>query len=470
MNRHRFAAIVLTAWTSAACSSAAWAGPDVARAKPDAPTLEDVSLSFQRLAQRVLPSVVSIRTSGFSLGRGGGGINLTRTRATGSGAIVSADGFIVTNGHVVAGAEVIEVRVPLARAAATTSVLSPNGPWHKARLVGIDQETDLALLQIDAQHLSPLAFGDSEALRQGQLVFAFGSPLGLDSSVSMGVVSASARQLNDDSPMIYVQTDAAINPGSSGGPLVNARGELVGINTLIATQGGGNEGVGFAAPSNIVQPIAAALRADGYVRRGTLGIVAQTITPALARGLGLGQSFGVLVADVLPGSPAARSDLSAGDVIVSLNDKPMENARQFAVNQYAFRIGEFVTLSVLRDGQLLRRRTAVAERRGPNGRFSDWVNPMRDQVPALGVLVVDFQPDMEALVGPRRTTGGVLVAAPAPGTPLEATPFQLGDAIVQLNSRRILNRADLEAALTAFEPPWALQLERENQLLFVTVE
>jgi serine protease Do len=469
MIRHRFAAIVLLAWASAACSSAAWA--DGARAAPGVQSLEDVSLSFQRLAQRVLPSVVSIRTAGFSLGRGGGGgVSLTRSRATGSGAVVSADGLIVTNGHVVAGAEVIEVRVPLARPAASTSVLSPNGPWQKARLVGIDLETDLALLQIDAQQLSPLPFGDSEALRPGQLVFAFGSPLGLDSSVSMGVVSASARQLNEDSPMIYVQTDAAINPGSSGGPLVNARGELVGINTLIATQGGGSEGVGFAAPSNIVRPITAALRADGYVRRGTLGIVAQTITPALARGLGLGQSFGVLVADVLPGSPAAIADVAAGDVIVALNDKPMENARQFSVNQYAFRIGEVVNLSLLRAGQKLQRRTAVAERRGSNGRFSDWVNPMRDLVPALGVLVVDFQHDMEALVGPRRTTGGVLVAAPAPGTPLEATPFQLGDTIVQLNSRRILNRADLEAALAAFDPPWALQVERENQLLFVTVE
>jgi serine protease Do len=470
MNRHRFAAIVLIAWASAACSSAAWAGPDGARSKPDIPTLEDVSLSFQRLARRVLPSVVSIRTSGFSLGRGAGGVSLTRSRATGSGAIVSADGFIVTNGHVVAGAEIIEVRVPLARPAATTSVLSPNGPWQRARLIGLDPETDLALLQIDARLLPPLAFGDSEALRPGELVFAFGSPLGLDNSVSMGVVSASARQLNDDSAMIYVQTDAAINPGSSGGPLVNARGELVGINTLIASQGGGNEGVGFAAPSNIVRPITAALRADGYVRRGTLGIVAQTITPALARGLGLGQSFGVLVADVLPGSPAALSDVSAGDVIVALNDKPMENARQFSVNQYAFRIGESVTLTVLRGEQRLQRRAAVAERRGPNGRFSDWVNPMRDEVPALGVLVVDFQRDMEALVGRRRTAGGVLVAAPAPGTPLEATPFQLGDTIVQVNSRRILHRADLESALTAFERPWALQIERENQLLFVTVE
>ena len=176
---------------------------------------------------------------------------------------------------------------------------------------------------------------------------AFGSPLGLDNSASLGVVSSVARQLAPESPMIYIQTDAPINPGNSGGPLVDTDGRVVGINTLILRSGGG-EGLGFAAPSNIVKNVFEQIRQTGTVRRGEIGAVAQTLTPTLCAGLGIDRTEGVLVADVAPGSSAARGGLAPEDVIVAVDGKPMENARQFSVNLYRRAPGSGVVLDVLR--------------------------------------------------------------------------------------------------------------------------
>ena len=178
-----------------------------------------------------------------------------------------------------------------------------------ARLIGLDRETDLALIQVEAKGLSALSFLDSDDLRQGQIVLAFGSPLGLENSVTLGVVSALARQLRPDDPMIYLQTDAPINPGNSGGPLVDVEGRLVGLNTLILSQGGGSEGLGFAAPSNIVKGVVSQLRREGRVRRGWIGAYVQSVTPTLAEGLSLPAAASVIVADVVAGTPAARADL-----------------------------------------------------------------------------------------------------------------------------------------------------------------
>ena len=181
--------------------------------------------------------------------------------------------------------------------------------------MAIDDETDLAVLKIDEKGLPPLPLADSDTVRPGQIVLAFGSPLGLDSSVTMGVVSAVARQLEQDDPMIYIQTDASINPGNSGGPLVDADGRVVGINTLILTQSGGNEGLGFAAPSNIVRNVFEQVRDYGRVRRGEIGVRAQTITPALAEGLRLSRDWGVVLGDVYPDGPAAKAGLEVGDIV-----------------------------------------------------------------------------------------------------------------------------------------------------------
>ena len=223
-------------------------------------------------------------------------------RTSGSGAIVDADGYIVTNAHVVENATRLEVELSSATSGVATgrSIVKRRGRIVPARIVAIDHETDLAVIKIETSGLPTLRFGDSDLLRPGQIVMAFGSPLGLDSSVTMGVVSAVARQLQPDDPMIYIQTDAPINPGNSGGPLIDTEGRLVGINTLIFTQGGGSEGIGFAAPSNIVRNVFTQIRKSGHVLRGEIGITAQTITPLLAEALQLSGEGGVIVSDVDP--------------------------------------------------------------------------------------------------------------------------------------------------------------------------
>jgi len=194
----------------------------------------------------------------------------------------------------------------------------------------MDQETDLAVLRIPDRELPFLELGDSDELKQGQLVLAFGSPFGLENSVTLGVVSSVARQFRPEDPVVYIQTDAPINPGNSGGPLVDAHGKVMGINTFIVSQSGGNEGVGFAVPSNIAKNVFTQIRSTGRVARGEIGVYAQTVTSTLAEGLGLSQEWGVVLGDVLPGKPADMTGLKVGDLILALNGKIMENGRPFS--------------------------------------------------------------------------------------------------------------------------------------------
>ena len=291
-------------------------------ARRDEPPVRD-------LVDRVSPTVVQIVAVAVApTGRAASG-EVGVERRGGSGVLVSKDGYIVTNAHVVESARSLDVL--LARPAAPDdpgrSIVRPVRQRVEATVVGVDLETDLAVLKISETALPALDFGDSDQLGEGDLVLAFGSPLGLDNSVSMGVVSAVGRQLRPDDHMVYIQTDTSINPGNSGGPLVDMSGRIVGINTLIYSQSGGNEGIGFAAPSNIVQSVYKQIRANGRVRRGSIGVTAQTITPSLAEGLGLSQKWGVILSDVHPDSPAAAAGLAAGDIVTAL-DGTMENGRQ----------------------------------------------------------------------------------------------------------------------------------------------
>jgi serine protease Do len=445
--------------------------PLVAQAPVRGATALDVSRALETTTRTAGATVVQIFATSFSAGEGilpRSGDLVTTERASGSGVIVAPDGYIVTNAHVVRGARRIRVEVPTRDGG--QSILATRTRTLSAELVGLDIETDLAVLKVDATNLAVLPFGDSDDLRAGQLVLAFGSPLGLQNSVTLGVVSAVARQLAPESPMIYVQTDASINPGSSGGPLVDLAGRLVGINTLIVTQAGGNEGLGFAAPSNIVRAVYEQIRKSGRVPRGDIGIRPQTVTPVLAAGLRLPRDHGVVLGDVLPESPAARAGLRTGDLVVALDGKPMENGRQLRVGLYRKAIGEVVSLEIVRGQSTITVPVAMAEREDPFDRLNDSVDPRPNLVPRLGVLGVDVDRRVAAMLPGLRMTSGIVVVSTVAGAidPREGG-LAPGDVIHAINGNSVQSLAELRASLELLEAGDAvvLQLERRGEYMYL---
>lgn len=464
-------------WVLAACLaalSAASAPPAAAqavRAAPPTVTLAEISASFEGLAERVSPSTVQVIASGLVVDPNAASSDglVERRRSSGSGVILDAAGYIMTNYHVVQGAR--RVQVVLASRRGGQSIVRPRGSVLDAVVAGVDEETDLALLKVSGATLSPLALGDSDTLRPGQLVFAFGSPLGLDNTVTMGVVSAVGRQLEPDDPMVYLQTDAPINPGSSGGPLVDAAGLVVGINTLILSQGGGNEGLGFAAPSNIVRTVYEQLKAHGRVRRGTIGALVQSITPTLARALDLEQDSGAIVSDVDPGGPAAVAGLRVGDIVLALDGKSTENGRQLDVNLYRRAAGEVAQLDVLRAGERHRLPVAVSERDDDPMRFADMVSREQHLIPRLGVLALTLTDALRKNIGAGDNLAGALVAARATETAGEYG-IQPGDLVVAANKTPVKGLDDFRQIIARLAPnaPCALQVLRNGQFLYLAFE
>jgi serine protease Do len=467
-------AIVLVVATAAlaAMPSTAWAQRPAAAAA--APSLGELSRSLQDLAQTVSASVVQIFVTGYAPPdeddpRATGQPLLERT--SGSGVILDSDGYIVTNAHVVENATRLEVDLPLAATSGERgrSILPRRGRTLGAQIVAIDHETDLAVIKVEAKGLPVLPLGDSDSLRPGQLVLAFGSPLGLDSSVTLGIVSAVARQLTPEDPMIYIQTDAPINPGNSGGALVDTDGRLVGVNTLIYSQSGGNEGIGFAAPSNIVRNVFQQIRASGRVRRGEIGTSTQSITAVIAEALNLPVDSGVIVADVADGSPAARAGLQPGDVILALDGKRMENGRQFRINVYTRRIGDQIALDVQRGEKRLTMRVPVVERESSATRLVD-VLGSKSTIRSLGVVALQLTPQIAQLLPPLRRDKGVVVASVSPEAPFsQQGRLEPGDVIYALNGRPIGTIAELVAATEALKPGAAavLQVERDSELMYL---
>jgi serine protease Do len=429
-------------------------------------SLHEFSASLEALSRRVSGAVVQIFSSGYAIGGDGEtGTNaavVTRQRATGSGVILSADGYIVTNRHVVSFARKVTVRVPD----------QPGGKMLEARVVGEDRDTDLAVLKVDREGLPHLTLGDSDTLKQGQLVMAFGNPLGLQNSVSMGVVSSTARQLKPDDTMIYIQTDAPINPGNSGGPLVDADARVMGLNTFILTQSGGSEGLGFAVPSNIIRSVFTQLRDEGHVHRSEIGVSAQTITPLLAAGLHLGQDWGVLLADVMPGGPAEKAGLQVGDIVLTLNAKPMQNARQLEISLYRYAVGQKVNIEVLREGDKHTYPVEVVERSDDPQRFADLVNPEKNTVRRLGILGIDVDKTVAALLPGLRKEYGIVVAARAGDSRSSGDALLPGDVIHAVNNIAVSSVAVLRQTLDGIKDtePLVLQVERDGKFLYVTLE
>jgi len=315
--------------------------------------LRDFDAALTELTAKVSPAVVQVLTTGY--GPVGGAASgdtaiLGRQQGVGSGVILDPSGYIITNAHVVKGAERVQVvlakpgRAPGAPLPASEQTVLP------ATIVGLTDYFDLALLKVEATDLATLPLADFRTVTQGQVVIAVGSPLGLDNSVTMGIVSSVARQARPESPVVFVQTDAPINPGSSGGALVDVSGRLVGINTFILSQAGGNEGLGFALPAPIVRMAYESLRKKGHVDQRVIGVGIQRITPTLAKGLDLPRTFGLVVCDVIPGGPAEEAALRIGDVIVEADGRSIATPPELDGTIYLHDISQPLRLAVLREG------------------------------------------------------------------------------------------------------------------------
>jgi serine protease Do len=440
---------------------------------PKGDPLRMFSESVQDLSATVTKSVVQVLTTGFSLSTSNSKTDtayLAPERGIGAGVILSSEGYIVTNAHVVTGARKIRVRLQ-GMDTPGSGMTAPRGPIE-ARLVGLDRQTDLAVLKIDIAHLPALELADSSKLKQGQVVLAFGSPLGLENSVTLGVVSATSRQIDPDNPAIYIQTDAPINPGNSGGPLVDVEGRVVGINTFILSQSGGNEGLGFAVPGNVVRNIYEQLRTEGHVHRGQIGVFARTLTPDLVQGLHLPRNRGVLLEDVAPNSPAEKGGLKIGDVVITVGGKQVENIRDFSLYLYEYKIGQTAKIGVLRDGQELVCLVVVGERPHDPQRFADMVTEPNNLIDRLGVVVLNLNPELKEMLGGTRIPNGVLVAARTASSMLLGDELQAGDIIHAVDTQHVDDIEQLKQALQQIKPgdPIVLQIERSGALNYTVLD
>ncbi len=435
--------------------------------------------SLQELTARVSPSIVQVQVTGYRALNEKSDTDantIGRQRSLGSGVIVDSDGYIVTNAHVVKGAQ--RVRVILTPATAGDSQvraslgLGDHSPPADARIIGIAPTIDLALLKIEQKNLPAMAFADYTQLKKGQLVLAFGSPEGLENSVSMGVVSAVARQADPEQPSVYIQTDAPINPGNSGGPLVNTNGDLVGINTFILTESGGSQGLGFAIPSSVVEFVYHELRRYGRVHRSIIGAQLQDITPDLATGLSLKKERGVVVTDVLPDGPADKAGLRIQDILLSLDGRVMGSVPLAEMIISTRPAGAVMQAEVLRGTQQLRLTIPVTEQKNDVDQLGDLVEPEKDLVIKLGIYGVEIDEQLAKQLEDLREPTGVIVAALAADSMGVEADLQPGDVIHALNGKPLATLEQLRAALKALPAgaPGVLQVERDGKYLYVTFE
>jgi len=413
-------------------------------------TVLNMPASFADLAAQVQPTVVTVSTSGktdspfnrmqdpqsprfpegspfqdffqhFFEQRGGPSLGMPM-RSQGSGFIIDAAGYIVTNQHVIQDAENI-------------SVTLQNGTQHVAKLIGQDKKTDLALLKITTdQPLSVARLGDADQARIGDWVVAVGNPFGLGGSFSAGIISARGRDINSGPYDDFLQIDAPINHGNSGGPLFNTRGEVIGINTAIYSPNGGNVGIGFALPINVAEPVLAQLKSQGRVERGWLGVQIQKITPELAESLGLDGAEGALVASVVPDTPAAAAKLQAGDVITAVNDEKVKDYKELSRAIAAIKAGHKTTLQVWRQGQSLSVEVTLGNAADTETALSSQAGDSQAGA-SLGLSLQALTPAARAKANLSNETTGVLISAVLPGSPADQQGLRPGDVILSINQQ-----------------------------------
>src|SRR3974390_1893585 len=446
-------------------------------AAKDAEILRQMRGSFEGLVTRVSPAVVEVLVTGYGVHEeedDRGSSSVGRERSVGSGVIVDPDGYIFTNYHVVKGAE--RVRVILTPSASeesqAISLLKSRGRMRPARIVGFSKMIDLAVLKVEAAGLPMLLLARYARLRKGQVVLAFGSPEGLENSVAFGLVSSVLRQPDPDNPMVYIQTDAAINPGNSVGPLVDMEGDVVGIDTFIYSQSGGNEGLGFAIPSGIVPYPYEQIRQHGRVRRRAIGADLQTLTPGLARGLGIPNEVGVIVSDVTPGGPTERAGLKVEDIITAVDGMPVDNLPLFLLSLYLLNAGNSTKLQIVRGIKKLDLLVPIIEPKDDTGRLSDLADPTKVLIPRLGVTGVTVEPQILEYLGGLRIPSGVLVTSTVSNRLAVDFGLTQGDVIHSLNQTPITSVDSVREAFNNLQPgePAAMQLERNGKLTYLTFE
>src|SRR5271166_412385 len=446
--------------------------------RPEEPplVLQQLNSAIEQLTARISPAVVQILVTGYgTLGESdhSQAAVITREHVIGSGVIVDPDGYIMTNAHVVEGAQRIHVALPMASVDFPDQI-APVGKQRivEARLIGLHKETDLALITIDQTGLPTLSLGSTRPVHQGQLVFAMGSPEGLENSVTMGVVSAVARQADPNRPMVYIQTDAPINPGNSGGPLVDTDGYVVGINTFILSSAGGSEGLGFAIPARIVQFVYESLRKYGHVHRIEIKAGAQTITDSLAKGLGLAQNWGVVIDDVIPGGPAEAGGLKIGDIVVRADDRLIGTLPAFTAALYLHPLDEVIKLEVLRGTERKTLYIAALEMKDPMDALPDLANPRDNLVSRLGILALTLDDRLRSMLGTLRNSSGVVVVARVAEFLSSASGLQTGDVIHSVNQTPVVSLSSLRGALRETKPhdPVVLQVERGGGFQWLAFE
>jgi serine protease Do len=449
------------------------AKPEVEQAKPmgtrpaEPPAvLQQLNSAIEQLTARISPAVVQILVTGYGAldenSRGQTAV-ITREHVIGSGVIVDPDGYIVTNAHVVESAQRIHVALSMPSVDFPDQI-APAGKQRivEARLIGVHKETDLAVIKIEQTGLPTLSLGSRRPVHQGELVFAMGSPEGLENSVTMGVVSSVARQADPNRPLVYIQTDAPINPGNSGGPLVDTDGYVVGINTFILSEAGGSEGLGFAIPARIVNFVYESLRKYGHVHRIEVKAGAQTITEDLAKGLGLAQNWGVVIDDVTPGGPAEAGGLQIGDIVLRADGRVIGTLPAFTSALYLHPLDQSLKLEVLRGTERKTLYIAALEMKDAMDALPDLANPRDNLISRLGILALTLDDQLRSMLGTLRNSSGVVVVARVADFLSSATGLETGDVIHSLNQTPIDSLSSLRTALRQIKPHDSVVLQVER--------